>query len=413
MGSEATTLKSPLVYRVRDYELDVPRAELRHRGKVLPVQPLVFNLLHFLIEHRDRVISKDELFDELWPGRVVTESSLTARIKAARKLLGDNGNEQEMIRTIRRRGYRFVAPVEQCGHASPVQGGTPPVSIRFVDVRGGAKLAVGVSGSGPPLIKVANWLTHVDKDGSSPIWGHWVRELSRNHTFVRYDARGCGLSDRDVAGIALNDLDLWVDDLARVVASLDQQKFALLGLSQGGPVAVAFAARYPEKVSHLILHGTYARGMNRRGDESQVSQASLLTSLAKNGWAVEDSRFLEVFTRQFVPDAGRQEIRWFNELQRSTCNGITAARLEAAMHNVEISDLARSLRVPTLVTHGIGDIGVPFGEGRLLASLIPGATLLPLESKNHILLEREAAWSEFVTAVERFTSAERSVLHGI
>ncbi|MDJ0911447.1 MAG: alpha/beta fold hydrolase [Woeseiaceae bacterium] len=403
-GDDTNTGSSSPVFRIGEYELDVPRVELRHNGDSLPIQPLVFDLLRYLIERRDRVVPKDELFDALWGKRVVTEASLTGRIKTARKLLGDDGNTQSMIRTVHGRGYQFVGPVETAEDEATESNDTPPVTVRFVDVRGGVKLAVGETGSGPPLIKVANWLTHIEKDAASPIWGHWVRDLSRRHTFIRYDARGCGLSDRDLKDIALNDLDLWVDDLRNVVDTLGHERFALMGLSQGGPVAVAFAAKYPERVSHLILHGTYARGMKRRDDVSQVSEAALLTSLARFGWGVEDSRYLEVFTRQFVPDAGPTEVQWFNELQRSTCDGPNAAQLEGAMHEVDIQDMARSLEVPTLVTHSVDEVGIAFEEGRLLASLIPDATLLSLKSKNHIMLEREPAWPEFVDAVERFTA---------
>ena len=310
-----------------------------------------------------------------------------------------------MIRTVRGRGYQFVGPVEAQDDASRGMPRTPPVAVRFVEARGGVRLAVGESGAGPPLLKVANWMTHVDKDVDSPIWGHWVRDLSRNHRFIRYDARGCGLSDRDLAGIPLNDIDLWIDDLARVIDLLELDRVALLGLSQGGPVAVAFASRYPDRVSHLVLHGTYSRGMTQRGDPAQVSQASLQVALAKFGWASKDGRFLETFTKQFIPDAGQEEMNWFNELQRTSCDGETAGQLEAAMHNADVRDIAATLTVPALVTHGIDDVAVPFDEGRKLAGLIPNATFLPLQCANHVMLERDPAWREFVRAVEEFTRA--------
>ena len=208
------------VVGIGPFELDIDRVELRRDGLALSVPPLVFRILCYLVAHRNRVVSKDELLDELWEHRFVSESALSTRIKAARKILGDTGQSQHMIRTVRGRGYQFVGPVDDGTDAG---GGahTLPVSVRFVAGRGGVQLATGESGSGPPLLKVANWMTHIDKDANSPIWGHWVRDLSRHHRFVRYDARGCGLSDRDLAGIALNDLDLWVDDLARVADLLE------------------------------------------------------------------------------------------------------------------------------------------------------------------------------------------------
>ena len=401
-GSDTTPANS--VYRMGAFELDVPGVELRRDGESLPIPPLVFRVLCYLVHHHDRVVPKEELLDELWGHRFVSESALTARIKGARQILGDTGQSQHMIRTVRGRGYQFVGPVEVSGNDGNRVHRAPPIAVRFVEGQGGVRLAVGESGSGPPLLKVANWMTHVDKDADSPIWGHWVRDLSRSHRFIRYDARGCGLSDRDLAGIALNDIDLWVDDLVRVADLLELDRAALLGLSQGGPVAIAFAGRYPDRVSHLILHGTYGRGMNRRGDPGQVSQASLQVALAKFGWASKDGRFLETFTKQFIPDAGQEEMDWFNELQRTSCDAETAGQLESAMHNADVQELAASLNVPALVTHGIDDVAVPFDEGRRLAGLIPNATFLPLQCANHVMLERDPAWQEFVGAVENFTA---------
>ena len=391
------------VLRIGAFELDEATVELRRDGQAVPVPPLVFRILCYLVHHNDRVVSKSELLDELWGHRFVSESALTVRIKAARKVLGDSGKSQHMIRTVRRRGYQFVGPVKTASSPAALAGRTPPIAVRFVVGRGGLRLAIGESGSGPPLLKVANWLTQVDVDADSPIWGHWVRDLSRNHRFIRYDARGCGLSDRDLAGIPLNDLDLWVDDLARVADSLDLDRVALLGLSQGGPVAIAFAARFPDRVSHLVLHGTYARGMNCRGDPQQVSQASLQVAIAKFGWASTDGRFLEIFTKQLIPDAGLDEKNWLSELQRTCCTAETAALLESAMHNVDVQDLAAGLSIPTLVTHCVDDAAVPFNEGRLLAGMIPDAKFLPLRCANHVMLQRDSAWQDFVEAVEDFT----------
>ncbi len=392
---------SPL--RIGPFELDVAAVELRRDGESIPVAPLVFRIVCYLVEHRDRVVAKDELLDELWGHRFVSESALTARIKAARKALGDSGQSQHMIRTVRRLGYQFVGPVEVGASRATQEDRNPSVAVRFAVGRGDVRLAVGETGSGAPLLKVANWMTHIDKDSDSPIWGHWVRDLSRHHRFIRYDARGCGLSDRDLGDIPLNDLDLWVDDLVRVADLLELDRLALLGLSQGGPVAIAFAARYPDRVSHLVLHGTYARGMNRRGDPSQVAQASLQVAIAKFGWGSPEGRFLETFTKQFVPDAGAEEQDWFSELQRTSCDAKAAPRLESAMHDVDVTESAASLSVPTLVTHCVDDVAVPFDEGRRLAGLVPGAKFLPLQSANHVLLEREQAWGEFVAAVEEFT----------
>lgn len=276
-------------------------------------------------------------------------------------------------------------------------------TIRFVEVSGGTSLAVAETGSGPTLVKTATWLTQVDKDTeASPIWGHWVRGLGARYRYVRYDPRGCGLSDRDLGGVDLTSLDLWIDDLAAVVDTLGDQPVTLLGISQGGPVAFGFAARYPERVARLVLYGTYARGMRRRGDPVQSAEAGVQVDLARIGWATENEMFRETFARQFVPEAGTEEITWFNEQLRTTTTPANAPLLEGAFHGLDASELARTVTVPTLVLHATGDRGVPFEEGRRLAGLIPDARFLALNSRNHILLQRDIAFAQFLDEIERF-----------
>lgn len=373
------------------------------------IEPQCFEMLRFLIENRDHVVTKFELLDAIWGHRFVSESAVTARIKKVRRAVGDDGRSQHTIRTAHGRGYQFVAALKTEADSSaqtpepsaPVPDAT---AVSFVTVRGGLQLAVGETGEGIPLVKVANWLTHVGMDADSPVWSHWVRDLSKQHRYIRYDARGCGLSDRGLAGVSLADLDLWVEDLERVVESLNLDRFALLGVSQGGPVATAFASRFPDKVSQLILFGTYARGMGRRDNMQQGAQASLQVDLAKVGWGMEDDQFLEVFTRQFIPGAGLEERGWFNALQRTCADGETAAQLESAMHDVDTSEEAAKVAVPTLVMHCTQDAVVPFGEGRRLAGLIPGARFVQLPGANHIMLERDVAWRTFVRLVEEFTA---------
>ncbi len=279
-------------------------------------------------------------------------------------------------------------------------------TIRFVEVAAGS-LAVAEDGVGPhTLVKTATWLTQVDKDtATSPVWGHWVRELAARTRYVRYDPRGCGLSDRDLTGVDLTDLDLWIDDLAAVVDAVGGEPVDLLGISQGGPVAFGFAARYPQRVRRLVLYGTYARGMRRRGDPDQVVESGVKVGLAQLGWHADNYLFRETFARAFVPEAGPAEIRWFNEQLRTTTTPANAPLLEGAFHDLDATDLARQVRVPTLVLHARGDHGVPFEEGRRLAGLIPGARFVALSSNNHILLQRDVAFAQFLDEVERFLAS--------
>jgi DNA-binding winged helix-turn-helix (wHTH) protein/pimeloyl-ACP methyl ester carboxylesterase len=394
------------VFRFGGYELEPAARELRNESGPVHVEQQVFDVLRHLVEHRERVVPKTELLDEVWGDRFVSESALTSRIKSARQAVGDSGERQLVIKTIHGVGYRFVADVaalQREGHAGDLLN--LDLRIRFVEAAGGVSLAVAETGEGPYLVKTATFLTQVDKDtDNSPVWGHWVRALSRRYRYVRYDPRGCGLSDRDLAGHDLTNLDLWIDDLRRVIDDLGQERVALLGISQGGPVAVGFAARYPERVSHLILYGTYARGMRRRGDPIQADAAGLQVDLARVGWGIDNDSFREIFARQFVPDAQSDEVAWFNNQLHTTTNSTNAPLLEGAFHDVDVSDLARHVVTPTLVQHAVGDRAVPFEEGRHLAGLIPGARFVPLESRNHILLQRDAAFPQFINEIERFTT---------
>jgi pimeloyl-ACP methyl ester carboxylesterase/DNA-binding winged helix-turn-helix (wHTH) protein len=398
------------VFRFEEFELDPGARELRGPNGPLHVEQQVFDVLMHLVERRDRVVSKNELLDGVWGSRFVSESALTSRIKSARQAVDDDGERQRVIKTLRGIGYRFVAPVEevQRNAAAPDSAGSASLNltIRFIDVEGGSSIAIAETGDGPPLVKAATWLTQVDKDtDDSPIWGHWVRAFSRRYRYVRYDPRGCGLSDRDLRGVDLTRLDLWVDDLLRVIDNTGEERVALLGLSQGGPVAFTFAARYPERVSHLVLYGTYARGKKRRGDPKQIEGARLLVDLARAGWGANDAGFREVFARQFVPDAQSNEIEWFNQQLELTTNEVNAPQLEAAFHDLDASDIARDVVTPTLVLHALGDRGVPFEEGRRLAGLIPRSRFVTLDSRNHILLQRDAAFAKFVNEIERFIAS--------
>jgi pimeloyl-ACP methyl ester carboxylesterase len=365
------------------------------------------------------VVPKTELLDEIWGDRFVSESALTSRIKSARRAIGDSGDQQQAIRTVRGIGYRFVGEIRSGGSEPSLSatGGEPSsdapaaehvvARIRFVE-SAGTSLAVAETGAGLCLVKTATWLTQVDKDtDASPIWGHWVRALSRRYHYVRYDPPGCGLSDRDLTGRDLTQLDQWVDDLRRVIDAVGEERVALLGISQGGPVAIAFAVRHPERVSHLILYGTYARGMTRRGDPLQVDEAALQVGIARIGWGTRNASFRETFARQFVPDAQSDEIAWFNDQLQLTTDSTNAPLLEAAFHALDVSDLARQVSVPTLVLHAVEDRGVPFEEGRHLAGLIPGARFVALDSRNHILLQRDAAFAQFINELERFTTDQR------
>ena len=266
--------------------------------------------------------------------------------------------------------------------------------VRFCSAGDGTRIAVATIGAGPPLVRASHWLSHVEHDLESPVWRPWLRELSRRHTYVRYDQRGCGLSDANVEGLSL---DLLVGDLEAVVDHLGLDRFPLVGTSQGSTIAIAYAHRHPERVSQLVLVGAYARGARRRAASDLARlEADTLVNLVRVGWGRDNDSFRQLFTNQYLPEGTAEQQRWWNDLERLTSTPELAARTLAMFHEVDISELAAGLRVPALVMHSRRDARVPFDEGRRLAALIPGAQFVPLESANHVLLEGEPAWQGFV-----------------
>lgn len=397
------------MYRFADCQLDPRQFELRRAGELVHVEPQVFTLLSHLIEHRDRVVAKTELLDVIWGGRFVSESALTSRVKMLRRAVGDDGNQQRVIATVHGVGYRFVAEVElSVTPAAPVEltpvTARPPQQIRYCVSPDGVRVAYAISGNGPPLVKAANWLTHLDLEWSSPIWSHWIDSLSRQHRLVRYDERGCGLSDWEVADFGF---DAWVDDLELVVEAAGLDRFPLLGISQGGAVAIAYAVRHPERVSHLILAGAYCRGrLARARTADEREEAALDLQLGRIGWRHDDPTFRQVFASQFLPDGDRALWDAFNDLQRATTSTENVVRFLDEFAHIDVSAIAPRVSCPTLILHARDDLRVPRSQAQDLAALIPDSELRFLHGRNHILTADEPAWPEFLTELERFLRAD-------
>lgn len=274
-------------------------------------------------------------------------------------------------------------------------------SIRFLKTPDGVTIAWAEAGEGPALVKVANWLSHLEYDWDSPCWRHWMRFFAENYRFIRYDERGCGMTDWDVGDLSPS---RWIEDLEAVVAkAAPQEPFIVVGISQGTAAAVQFAARHPERVSHLILYGGYAQGWKFRENDDGRRAYEAIVELARFGWGQDNPVFRQLFTSRFIPDATEEQIAWFNELCRRTTKPEIAARLLQSRAEVDVLEYLPGVRTPTLVVHAQDDEVVPLAAGRRLASEIPGAEFVQLASRNHILLESEPAWDRFREIVLEFT----------
>jgi DNA-binding SARP family transcriptional activator/pimeloyl-ACP methyl ester carboxylesterase len=271
--------------------------------------------------------------------------------------------------------------------------------IRYCRSADSVRIAYAVSGKGPPLLRAAHWMSHLQYEWESPVWRHWIDKLSAENTLVRYDERGNGLSDWNAEDLSLAAM---VSDLEAVADASGLEVFPLLGVSQSCAVSVAYAVRHPERVSHLILYGGYAKGWRRRGDRHEIDTHEAMTTLIREGWGSDNPAFRQLFTEIFIPGAAREQMAWFNNLQRETASPANAGRLHQAFGDMDVSHLLDQIRVPTLVLHARNDAAVPFAQGKALAAGIAGAHFIDLNSANHILLCDEPAFAEFLREVRSF-----------
>src|SRR5688572_6306204 len=277
--------------------------------------------------------------------------------------------------------------------------------IHYVTSPDGTRLAWAESGAGPVLVKAANWLTHLEYEWESPVWKHWMQFFSAHFRFVRHDERGCGMSEWNGRQLVV---ETWTDDLEAIIdAARPAEPVTLLGISQGGVACITYAIRHPERVARLILYGGYARGALRRGTPLRERAYQAMVDLARSDWGNDNPTFRQVFTSRFIPGGSAEQLQWFNELCLKTTTAEIAARLLEARAVMDITPSLADVHTPTLVIHARGDEVVPVAEGRLLASGIPGAHLVELDSRNHVLLEHEPAWQRFQEEVLAFVQQDQ------
>jgi DNA-binding winged helix-turn-helix (wHTH) protein/pimeloyl-ACP methyl ester carboxylesterase len=398
-----------LRYAFGAYVIDTDRVELRRELELVNVEPQVFDVLVYLIRNQDRVVSADELFDRLWEGRVVSLSTLTTRINAARKAIGDSGAEQKLIKTLQRRGYRFVGAVQEIGadravlgHAAIPDGEGLHQEIQFCTSGNDVRIAYARAGKGPPMVRVGNWFHHLEHDWDSPVWGHMLKWLASEHELIRYDMRGIGLSDHDVQEISL---DAFVRDVESVTNAAGLDQFVLFGASDGAAVSIAYAVRHPKRVSKLVLFGGYAQGGKLRGSDVESAKVDATIMMMRPGWGPDNPLMQRMFSSQFIPEGTPDQIRWLHDLQAKSDSSANTVRKLAMTSQLDIVHLLPQIAVPTLVMHCRGDSLHAFEQGRMLAARIPGAKFVALEGNNHILLEQDLDWPKFQREFTVFLAA--------
>jgi pimeloyl-ACP methyl ester carboxylesterase/DNA-binding winged helix-turn-helix (wHTH) protein len=389
-------------YRFGPFQLDVRERRLSRGPDVIPLRIKVFDTLRVLVESSGRLMTKQELLEAVWPETTVEENNLNHNVSVLRKALGERATGQQFIETVPRVGYRFISAVEAAeprAVAAVASANRLRQEIRYCTTSDGVRLAYATIGSGPPLVKASNWLTHLDFEWGSPIWRHWWSALSLHHRVVRYDERGNGMSQREIEDV---NFDTWVHDLETVVDAAGLDRFPLLGISRGGPIAIAYAVKHPERVTHLVLYGAFPAGINHVGPPKKIEERRALTSLVRLGWGLKNPAFCRTFTCRFIPEGTREHEDWLDELQRVSTSPENAARLMERDDNIDVRPLLSKVQSPTLVIHCDRDGAVPAECGRQIAAAIPQARYVSLPSRNHLMMEEEPAWAMFLDELGRF-----------
>jgi pimeloyl-ACP methyl ester carboxylesterase/DNA-binding winged helix-turn-helix (wHTH) protein len=382
------------VVRFDAYALDLQRCSLRRGNSDIELRPKAFDVLRYLVENSGRVVGKDELVKAVWPGLFVTDDALVQCVRDVRLALADH--DHRIIKTVPRRGYLLSVDAHPSPKHSPARSDQ---DVKFCRTKDGIRLALASIGQGLPLVRPPTWFNHLEYDWHVQFRSALYDFLADRFQLIRYDGRGSGLSERYVPNISFQTFE---QDLDAVINALRLQRYALLGISQGAPIAIAHAVRYPDRISKLVLNGGFALGTNKRGSAKDQEMAQAHLTLMRHGWGDEHSAYLRTFCMLYFPSASAEELRAAAELQRMAMSGDTAVRLRIATADIDIVNLLPKVSTPTLVLHSRHDNAVPFEEGRRLASAIPNAKFVALESENHIPMPDEPAWATFIGELESF-----------
>lgn len=393
-------------YRFGTCEIDLGRFTLERDGAPVHVEPQVFDLLALLVENAGGLVTKDQLVAAVWRGLAVSDATIAARISAARAAVGDDGKRQAVIETVPRRGVRLKLAVHADKAAASAAGadretaqpGTAP-EIRYTTSADGTAIAWTATGEGPDLIRTGHWLSHLELDWSGTIWRPGLDRLNQDRRLIRYDIRGTGLSARDAM---LDGIDVFVDDLLAVADAAGVERAHLYAPSQAAPVAIAFAARHPDRVDKLVLVGGYAEGRVFRDAGRDTVDEPTILAMIRSGWGRRDSPFLRAFSTLFMPEATAEQMEELIALQLASADPETAVALRKTIDRFRVSDLLSRVEAPTLVIHAERDAIHPISQGQKLAAGIRGAEFLRLDSRSHMLTAADPAWENAMQRIQRF-----------
>jgi pimeloyl-ACP methyl ester carboxylesterase/DNA-binding winged helix-turn-helix (wHTH) protein len=389
-------------YQFSDCLLDIDAHTLTRDGNVVEIEPQVFDLLHLLVRNAGALVTRDQMIEEIWQGRIVSESAISARIAAVRRAVGDDGKSQSIVRTVARRGVKFVAELQEDRTVvSAGSDGADRQIIKFTTADDGVSLAYATSGSGPAILRIPHFPTHLELEWQDETEPPFFHALGAAHTLVRFDQRGCGMSELEIDEVDFSD-ERSAEDLKTVADAVGLDRFPVLGTSSGARVAVSFAAKYPERVSRLILLGGYVDGRSRRGGEGGAKGPDTINSMVREGWDTPDSAFVKAYISIYFPTATTEQLRAISRVVQDSCPMENALRGREAGNTTSIAHMLDQVRAPTLVMHCRGDAVHPLSEAQKMARGIEGAELLVLESLNHYPLPGEPSWQVHIDAMMEF-----------
>jgi len=388
-------------YLFANYLLDVEERRLLRESEEIRLRGKLFDTLRVLVENAGKLVRKDAFMDSVWPDSVVEDNNLDYCISQLRKRL-----PARCIETVPRHGYRFVAEVTMTTHSSRLiqrEQVAPPADesdqqIDFFTTSDGVRIAYNIGGQGPALVRTIHWLNHLDFEWRTPLRRQWLSEVMRHNTLVRYDQRGSGLSDWNVSDFSF---ERTIRDFEELVDAIGLEKFSILGGCQGAAVGIAYSVRHPERVTRLIINGTFANGWPAPGPGAREHLEAMLT-LIRSGWGRDNPAFRQLWTTLFKPDADSVEASWLNELQRISSSPENAARMIAEFPNIKVLDMLPKISSPTLVLHSRDDGAVPVQEGKLIAARVRGARFVELPSRTHMVAPGDAGWEQLVEAFSAF-----------
>lgn len=396
----------PMSFVFADCELDLGTHVLRMAGEEVHVEPQVFDLIACLLKANGKLVSYDDLIAEVWNGRIVSDATMAARISLARKAVGDDGKRQEVIRTVPRRGVQLAVSVAeapdatQSGFISKRQDAKRNQVIRYTTSRDGTGIAWADCGDGPALLRGGNWLGHLEHDWSSPVWRPLLDRLSSGRRLVRYDPRGTGLSDRQMNGASIEEL---ADDMEMVADAAALETFPIYATSQSVPIALALAARRPERVSRLILLNGFVQGSTARGE---IEKTETIVSMIRTGWGVPGSAFMRALATVFMPNSTSAELDSLMQMQALSATADVAAELRQTIGNIDVRHCLEKVECPTLIMHFSGDQVQAPEESRIMARNLKNAEFHLLESQNHVLVPSDPIWATCLDEIDRFLAAD-------